>query len=89
MLDSILYLFQVIQVVTYGVSFFKGIWVVSYVLNEIHEDIAWLQVVSRFMLLFAVRLINLIYFMKSTCPIFHLPETRINATSWIGIAFSY
>ncbi|KAF2301755.1 hypothetical protein GH714_028912 [Hevea brasiliensis] len=28
-----------------------GVWVVAYILNEIHDDISWLQVVSRFFLL--------------------------------------
>nr|XP_027096920.1 regulator of G-protein signaling 1-like [Coffea arabica] len=42
-----------------------GIWVVSYVLNEIHEDIAWLQVVSRFMLLFATSILVLAFFSLS------------------------
>ncbi|KAF5746514.1 hypothetical protein HS088_TW06G00685 [Tripterygium wilfordii] len=31
-----------------------GVWVTSYILNEIHDDISWLQVVSRFFLLIAV-----------------------------------
>ncbi|MQM11989.1 hypothetical protein Taro_044901 [Colocasia esculenta] len=31
-----------------------GLWVVAYVLNEVHEDIPWVQVTSRFLLLVMV-----------------------------------
>ncbi|KAG4170433.1 hypothetical protein ERO13_A12G146600v2 [Gossypium hirsutum] len=31
-----------------------GVWVFAYILNEIHDDISWLQVASRFMLLVTV-----------------------------------
>lgn len=32
----------------------SGVWVVAYILNEVHENIAWIQVASRFLLLVMV-----------------------------------
>lgn len=31
-----------------------GVWVTAYILNEIHEEISWLQIASRFLLLITV-----------------------------------
>ncbi|KAF8399837.1 hypothetical protein HHK36_015733 [Tetracentron sinense] len=39
-----------------------GIWVASYILNEVHEDIAWLQVASRFLLLVTASVLVLAFF---------------------------
>ncbi|XP_047307509.1 regulator of G-protein signaling 1 isoform X2 [Impatiens glandulifera] len=39
-----------------------GLWVVAYVLNEIHEEITWLQVASRFMLLVMTSIFVLAFF---------------------------
>ncbi|KAE8724540.1 Regulator of G-protein signaling 1 [Hibiscus syriacus] len=40
----------------------KGVWVSAYILNEIHDDILWLQVVSRFMLLLTASILVLVFF---------------------------
>ncbi|KAI5679308.1 hypothetical protein M9H77_10258 [Catharanthus roseus] len=42
-----------------------GMWVIAFILNEIHEDIAWLQVASRFMLLFMTSILALAFFSVS------------------------
>ncbi|KAL3501072.1 hypothetical protein ACH5RR_035521 [Cinchona calisaya] len=42
-----------------------GMWVIAYVLNEIHDDIAGLQVVTRFMLLFMTSILVLGFFSLS------------------------
>jgi hypothetical protein len=42
------------------------IWIVSYVLNETHEEIEWLQVVSRFLLLFTASILVLGFFSLSS-----------------------
>ncbi|KAG9155498.1 hypothetical protein Leryth_009912 [Lithospermum erythrorhizon] len=43
-------------------AFSIGIWVISYISNEIHDDIAWLQVISRFMLLLMSSILVLAFF---------------------------
>ncbi|KAK6930904.1 RGS domain [Dillenia turbinata] len=43
-----------------------AIWVAAYILNEIHEDIAWLQVSSRFVLLITTSVFVLIFFSISS-----------------------
>lgn len=43
-----------------------AIWIVSYVLNEIHEETEWLQVTSRFMLLLAGGVLVLAFFSVSS-----------------------
>ncbi|XP_020539234.1 regulator of G-protein signaling 1 isoform X2 [Jatropha curcas] len=43
-----------------------GLWVVAYVLNEIHDDIASLQVVSRCLLLFTASIFVLAFFSISS-----------------------
>ncbi|VFQ87668.1 unnamed protein product [Cuscuta campestris] len=39
-----------------------GIWVVSYILNEIYEEITWLEVASRFVLLIMTSVLVLLFF---------------------------
>ncbi|XWS63775.1 hypothetical protein CRYUN_Cryun06bG0130700 [Craigia yunnanensis] len=39
-----------------------GIWVFAYILNEVHDDISWLQVASRFMLLITASILVLVFF---------------------------
>lgn len=39
-----------------------GIWVVAYVLNEEHEEISWVQIVSRFLLLVTTSILVLAFF---------------------------
>ncbi|KHG06765.1 Serine/threonine-protein kinase PLK4 [Gossypium arboreum] len=39
-----------------------GVWVFAYILNEIHDDISWLQVASRFMLLVTASILVLVFF---------------------------
>ncbi|KAM5568050.1 regulator of G-protein signaling 1 [Rosa sericea] len=43
-----------------------GVWVVAYVLNEIHDDISWLQVASRFVLLVTTSILVLAIFSISS-----------------------
>ncbi|KAH7858818.1 hypothetical protein Vadar_028384 [Vaccinium darrowii] len=43
-----------------------GIWVVAYILNEIHDDIEWLQVASRFLLLTMASIYVLAFFSISS-----------------------
>ncbi|XP_030496923.2 regulator of G-protein signaling 1 [Cannabis sativa] len=43
-----------------------GIWVAAYILNEIHDDISWLQVVSRFLLLVMAGILVLTLFSISS-----------------------
>ncbi|KAM7484139.1 hypothetical protein LguiA_000148 [Lonicera macranthoides] len=42
------------------------IWMVAYILNEIHEEIEWLQVVSRFLLLIVASILVLAFFSLSS-----------------------
>ncbi|XP_062182064.1 regulator of G-protein signaling 1-like [Phragmites australis] len=42
-----------------------GFWIVAYVLNEIHEDIPWVQVFSRFALLVMASILVLLFFSMS------------------------
>ncbi|XP_054808038.1 regulator of G-protein signaling 1 isoform X2 [Prosopis cineraria] len=42
------------------------VWVTAYVLNEIHDDISWLQVVSRFLLLVMASILVMAFFSIST-----------------------
>ncbi|KAJ9709645.1 hypothetical protein PVL29_001233 [Vitis rotundifolia] len=47
-----------------------GLWVTAYILNEIHDDIAWLQVTSRFLLLIMASILVLAFFsMSSSQPL--------------------
>lgn len=39
-----------------------GLWIVAYVLNEIHEEISWLQVASRFVLLVVTSALVMAFF---------------------------
>ncbi|XVF43829.1 hypothetical protein PTKIN_Ptkin02bG0071600 [Pterospermum kingtungense] len=39
-----------------------GVWVSAYILNEVHDDISWLQVTSRFMLLITASILVLVFF---------------------------
>ncbi|PPD80070.1 hypothetical protein GOBAR_DD22994 [Gossypium barbadense] len=39
-----------------------GLWVSAYILNEIHDNISWLQVTSRFILLFTASSLVLVFF---------------------------
>ncbi|XP_008221968.1 PREDICTED: regulator of G-protein signaling 1 isoform X2 [Prunus mume] len=43
-----------------------GVWVAAYILNEIHDDISWLQVVSRFALLVTASILVLSFFSISS-----------------------
>ncbi|KAJ8773588.1 hypothetical protein K2173_005834 [Erythroxylum novogranatense] len=48
-----------------------GVWIVSYVLNEVHDDISWLQVASRFFLLLTASVLVLVFFsISSSQPLF-------------------
>lgn len=31
-----------------------GVWTAAYILNEVHDDVSWLQAASRFLLLVTV-----------------------------------
>ncbi|XP_042521302.1 regulator of G-protein signaling 1-like isoform X3 [Macadamia integrifolia] len=42
-----------------------GVWVIAYILNEVHEDITWLQVASRFLLLVTASVLVLAFFSMS------------------------
>ncbi|KZV14971.1 regulator of G-protein signaling 1-like [Dorcoceras hygrometricum] len=42
-----------------------GIWTVSYVLTEVHEDVPWLQIISRFFLLFMTSVLVVVFFTTS------------------------
>ncbi|KAK1319731.1 Regulator of G-protein signaling 1 [Acorus calamus] len=42
-----------------------GLWVATYILNELHEDIPWLQVLSRFLLLVTASILVLAFFSLS------------------------
>lgn len=47
-----------------------GLWVAAYILNEIHDDIEWLQVTSRFLLLIMASILVLAFFsMSSSQPL--------------------
>ncbi|KAK6252410.1 hypothetical protein QUC31_014130 [Theobroma cacao] len=39
-----------------------GVWVSAYILNEVHDDISWLQVASRFLLLITASILVLVFF---------------------------
>ncbi|KAK1576171.1 hypothetical protein Q3G72_011487 [Acer saccharum] len=43
-----------------------GIWAFSFILNEIHDDISWLQVASRFLLLVTASILVLVFFSISS-----------------------
>ncbi|KAA8529684.1 hypothetical protein F0562_034216 [Nyssa sinensis] len=43
-----------------------GIWIAAFILNEIHEEIAWLQVASRFLLLIMASIFVLAFFSLSS-----------------------
>ncbi|KAK4264991.1 hypothetical protein QN277_026101 [Acacia crassicarpa] len=42
------------------------VWVTAYILNEIHDDISWLEVVSRFLLLVMASILVMAFFSIST-----------------------
>lgn len=42
-----------------------GVWVAAYIFNEVHEDIAWIQVASRFLLLVMASILVLVFFSMS------------------------
>ncbi|XP_008796039.2 regulator of G-protein signaling 1 isoform X2 [Phoenix dactylifera] len=42
-----------------------GFWIGAYILNEVHEDILWVQVVSRFLLLVTASVLVLVFFSMS------------------------
>ncbi|XP_073306212.1 regulator of G-protein signaling 1-like isoform X1 [Primulina huaijiensis] len=42
-----------------------GIWTGSYVLTEVHEDVPWLQIFSRFLLLFMTSVLVVVFFTVS------------------------
>lgn len=44
----------------------SGLWVFAYLLNEIHDDISWLQVASRFLLLVMAGILILVFFSISS-----------------------
>lgn len=41
-------------------SLYQGIWVAAYVMNEVREDISWLEIASRFLLLVMVQFPDLV-----------------------------
>ncbi|XP_065873796.1 regulator of G-protein signaling 1 isoform X2 [Euphorbia lathyris] len=43
-----------------------GVWVVAYILNEVHDNISWLQVASRFLLLLTASILVLAFFSISS-----------------------
>ncbi|GLU06140.1 hypothetical protein SLE2022_231960 [Rubroshorea leprosula] len=43
-----------------------GLWVSAYILNEIHEEISWLQVASRFLLLIMSSILVVVFFSISS-----------------------
>ncbi|WCJ38638.1 G-protein coupled receptors GTPase activators [Euphorbia peplus] len=43
-----------------------GVWVIAYILNEVHDNISWLQVASRFFLLFTASILVLAFFSISS-----------------------
>ncbi|CAL0327985.1 unnamed protein product [Lupinus luteus] len=43
-----------------------AVWVTAYILNEIHDDISWLQVASRFLLLVVASILVLAFFSISS-----------------------
>ncbi|XP_072957952.1 regulator of G-protein signaling 1 isoform X1 [Typha angustifolia] len=52
-------------------SIVVGFWIGAYVLNEIHEDIPWVQVCSRFLLLVMASILVLVFFSKSVSQPLH------------------
>ncbi|KAJ4959651.1 hypothetical protein NE237_019561 [Protea cynaroides] len=42
-----------------------GIWVIAYIMNEVHEDMPWLEVASRFLLLVTASILVLAFFSMS------------------------
>ncbi|KAJ7957647.1 regulator of G-protein signaling 1 [Quillaja saponaria] len=58
-----------------------GVWIAAYILNEIHDDISWLQVVSRFLLLvFASILVLAIISISSSQPLLSQISLRRKGT---------
>ncbi|KAK2999517.1 hypothetical protein RJ639_023283 [Escallonia herrerae] len=56
-----------------------GIWVIAYILNEIHEEVLWLQVTSRFLLLVMASIFVLAFFsVSSSQPLVSLMSLRKN-----------
>ncbi|XP_052204945.1 regulator of G-protein signaling 1 isoform X2 [Diospyros lotus] len=56
-----------------------GIWVIAYLLNEIHDDIDWLQVASRFLLLTMASVFVLAFFsISSSQPLLSQMSLRKN-----------
>ncbi|XP_015572282.1 regulator of G-protein signaling 1 [Ricinus communis] len=43
-----------------------GLWVAAYILNEVHDDVSWLQVLSRFLLLVTASILVLAFFSISS-----------------------
>ncbi|XP_062197595.1 regulator of G-protein signaling 1 isoform X3 [Phragmites australis] len=60
-------LLQAIIVSTIAVGF----WIVAYVMNEIHEDIPWVQIFSRFSLLVMASILVLLFFSMSVSQPLH------------------
>ncbi|KAM4109635.1 hypothetical protein ACB094_03G134100 [Castanea mollissima] len=48
-----------------------GVWVAAYILNEIHEEISWLQIASRFLLLIMASILVLALFSLSSSQPLH------------------
>ncbi|XP_062197596.1 regulator of G-protein signaling 1 isoform X4 [Phragmites australis] len=48
-----------------------GFWIVAYVMNEIHEDIPWVQIFSRFSLLVMASILVLLFFSMSVSQPLH------------------
>ena len=42
--------------------YFSGVWISAYILNEVHDNISWLQVASRVLLLITVYFIIDLFF---------------------------
>ncbi|PKI77071.1 hypothetical protein CRG98_002574 [Punica granatum] len=43
-----------------------GVWIAAYILNELHEEIGWLQVLSRFCLLVTTSVLVVVFFCVSS-----------------------
>ncbi|CAN0929305.1 Regulator of G-protein signaling 1 [Linum grandiflorum] len=48
-----------------------GVWVAAYILNEVHDNVLWLQVLSRFMLLVTASVLVLAFFSMSISEPLH------------------
>lgn len=68
-------------------------WITAYMLNEIHDNISWLQVASRFLLLVLASILFLAFFFNikfsTTAFANQLEEKRIQRISHHGSGFGH